>query len=283
MEAALKTADQFFLALSKDREKAFQTGSCSQWRQPKSRAWHYRFWFFGGAQRSLKDQRLYRGAINKHRRQAADDDSFLTTGCPRRSGRAFTSLRHSVAHSVRRVPLSPPVASSAANRVHFKSAAPSSSCMVADAFRRHATQRSRCRNGLCIESAPMSFRPAAKKFISCMAMLAILMFSIAPVISQALTNQANGPWLQICSVSGLGLGPVNAISNKQKNPLPQGKQLFEHCPYCASHATFAPPPAPFEQPLLTVRAEALPLRFFTAPRTAHAWRTFQPRAPPVAA
>lgn len=69
----------------------------------------------------------------------------------------------------------------------------------------------------------------------------------------------------------------------QSDPRPASptQNLDDHCPWCAlGTVVLGLPPAPLlVVPGLALR-RALPLLFFGAPRTLHAWTSAQPRAPP---
>lgn len=106
------------------------------------------------------------------------------------------------------------------------------------------------------------------------AILALLFSAIAPSVSHAVTAASTIPGLEMCTVSG-------------QQPL-KGKSLsdaivhaFEHCPYCAAHATppSLPPPSAWHFPLPSGQA-VFPALFYHAPQPLFAWSTANPRAPP---
>ncbi|WAC72962.1 DUF2946 family protein [Roseateles sp. SL47] len=147
------------------------------------------------------------------------------------------------------------------------------------------------------------------KFItSWVALLALLMMSLAPLVSQAMG--ANRAWLEVCGATGpkwvrvgvdLGarlsaeahadadadagvtadadLGGVDSPSPGQ----PFAADPMGHCPYCSLHAdTLGMPPSPLVVlPLMPLRD--VPPAFLSAPSTLHAWRTAQARGPPLSA
>jgi len=109
------------------------------------------------------------------------------------------------------------------------------------------------------------------------AILALIFSAIAPSISHAVSATANVPGLELCTVDGI--------------KAPQGKSLsdaivhaFEHCPYCAAHATppSLPPLSVWHFPLPTAQ-QIFPSLYYQAPSPLFAWSTANPRAPPALA
>ncbi len=107
--------------------------------------------------------------------------------------------------------------------------------------------------------------------------LAVLVLALlAPGVSAALA-QARGeltPWEEICR------SPASPGS-KQATPLEQ--LTHGHCPACQVWAHQVTPPAPpvLGEMLRNELGFAAPERFWSAPRTAHAWVAAPARAPPV--
>jgi len=121
----------------------------------------------------------------------------------------------------------------------------------------------------------------ARSLISWVAIMAILMAALAPAISHAMRAETQNAWLEVCSASGFRLVRVDA-SVDRKIPDTSAAHLLDHCPYCSLHTSaFAPPPAPLNGWLALPMAFEVPRLFLTAPRTLYAWRTSQPRAPPL--
>jgi hypothetical protein len=121
----------------------------------------------------------------------------------------------------------------------------------------------------------MPTRRGRRIVLSWIALVAILLASFAPAVTQALAASTGLPWETICSAANVG-------AVKAGTPVaPALAQAFDHCPYCALHADLAPPPDPRLADRGTVVAfRAFPIAVTPAP-WAHAVRAAaQPRAPP---
>lgn len=110
--------------------------------------------------------------------------------------------------------------------------------------------------------------------------LAILVLGmLAPSISAAL-SQARGDtsWQDICRSAA---SPRAETESEQQGEALK-KLMNGHCAMCHLHSAdlALPPPAPPIVVLLSALDHAMPERFFSAPRTAHAWRAAPARAPP---
>ncbi|MFG6448914.1 DUF2946 domain-containing protein [Roseateles sp. BYS180W] len=117
-----------------------------------------------------------------------------------------------------------------------------------------------------------------KLITSWVAILAVLLMSWAPLVSQLLGSPST--WAEICSASGPKWVQADAASPQPPAKSPAAK-LLEHCPYCSQHAgALGLPPAPLV--VLTVPGPREVARaFLSAPATPFAWRTAQPRGPPL--
>jgi hypothetical protein len=127
----------------------------------------------------------------------------------------------------------------------------------------------------------VELRRCKQRWISWVAVIAVLMSSLAPSISHAFAAQASLQWLSICSAAGTADQASGAPQDSKSGN--KGMLLsMEHCPYCSLHAPqLALPPAPVTLSPQAHTADAVPLAFLAAPRTLHAWVSAQPRAPPV--
>lgn len=127
----------------------------------------------------------------------------------------------------------------------------------------------------------MNFRKSTNKLTAWLAILAMLMLSLAPSISSALDNErdASGFWGEICT----SVGSKFVRNDQNADPAkPVGKHLnLEHCAYCAMHADHALPPAPASAVALTLPVSSAPKLFYLAPTPLFAWSAAQPRAPPL--
>ncbi|GAP38702.1 DUF2946 family protein [Piscinibacter sakaiensis] len=137
---------------------------------------------------------------------------------------------------------------------------------------------------------------------SCLAVLALLVATLAPALAQAFGTGAVPPtWMEICTSAGTvrlavpagtatrpaggeAAGTPSTTAPDTATPAPQGPgaaHLLEHCPCCLLHAdAWAPPPvpaaAPLPQPAPGLQAPA----FLHAGRTLDAWVAAPARAPP---
>lgn len=91
------------------------------------------------------------------------------------------------------------------------------------------------------------FKRSQQRFVSLIALAAVLFATLAPTISHALESQSNAAqsgslWQQVCSAQGIKTIPsvlvsINGKSLKQNDSQPSKMGMhFEHCPYCFSHA-----------------------------------------------
>lgn len=127
----------------------------------------------------------------------------------------------------------------------------------------------------------MSRLRASRPVLAWLALLAVLMATLAPAVSQALGAHGPTSWIEVCTANGARLVRLDE-PGPQAPAAPADAHLLGHCPYCALHVdTLAPPPAPTAQlAVAQALAHALPAAFLHAPRTAAVWCSAQPRAPP---
>ncbi|HSV46035.1 MAG TPA: DUF2946 domain-containing protein [Ramlibacter sp.] len=115
-----------------------------------------------------------------------------------------------------------------------------------------------------------------------LALLAMLALAVLPTVSHALAA-SGGPigWAEICTPQGARLVAVDASEGTPSVPADVAAHL-EHCPFCvpAFGALGLPPASALALGLALTSAEPPPL-FLHAPRAPHAWRSAQPRAPPL--
>jgi hypothetical protein len=108
---------------------------------------------------------------------------------------------------------------------------------------------------------------------------ALLLAALLPLISPWVMAGSAGPgWADICSASGQPRAAA-VPGEEGQGPLAGGTM---DCPACLPHAPALGLPPPVATPALLaglLRFSA-PERFFSAPRTAHAWAPALARAPP---
>lgn len=109
----------------------------------------------------------------------------------------------------------------------------------------------------------------------------MLAFALVPTISRALAfGTGSSAWAEICTPQGL---KVVVAAEGDEAPVQAGAHL-DHCALCGPSTDGAAPlpatPALLQLPLGSAE---VPRRFLQAAHTLHAWRSAQPRAPPVRA
>ncbi len=111
-----------------------------------------------------------------------------------------------------------------------------------------------------------------------LALLAMLAMAVFPTVSHALAAaRGDSAWLEVCTAQGVRM--VEAGDNNSA-PADAGAHQ-QNCPYCAQGAAaLGMPPTPSAAFVLPEVGVAMPALFLHAPRTAHAWCSAQPRAPP---
>jgi len=111
-------------------------------------------------------------------------------------------------------------------------------------------------------------------------LFAILVVTLAPALTGALSASRGLTWDQVCSATA-SAAPASARSGDGS---PAAPHAFEHCPYCALHADLAPPPDPRQADAGSALAfRTAPAAFVHAPRASAVWASAQPRAPPFSA
>jgi len=119
------------------------------------------------------------------------------------------------------------------------------------------------------------------------AIIAVLMSSLAPSVSQALAVQKSNLNSMdfVCSASGMQMIAAVAVDEIKLSAADQSNDqqvlMGDHCPYCALQANYVLPlnnALNFEIPLnLTI----YPALFYTSPKPLFAWLTLPSRAPPL--
>jgi hypothetical protein len=130
----------------------------------------------------------------------------------------------------------------------------------------------------------MIFRRHAQRFTAWIACFAILLASLAPSISHALSTakESTGFFGEICSADSAKFVELgDSLGSKTSNPV-QKSLHFEHCPFCSSHADTIGllPSAGFQLPLLSGHS-LKPTLYYQSPRPLFIWASARSRAPPA--
>ena len=113
------------------------------------------------------------------------------------------------------------------------------------------------------------------------ALVAILLVTLAPSVTGWLSASRTQLWGQVCSASSVTAARPGKSAGGES---PAAPHAFEHCPYCALHADLAPPPDPRRADAgIAVAFRARPAAFVHAPRANATWASAQPRGPPSVA
>lgn len=109
------------------------------------------------------------------------------------------------------------------------------------------------------------------------AIVALLVSSVAPTISQAvsLAENGNGISIEICTTTGVKMTQVVNV-----NDVDEPGQANSHCPLCVVHGNFV---LPINQSLDFAKPQAhsiYPQLFYKSPKPLFAWVALPSRAPP---
>jgi hypothetical protein len=116
---------------------------------------------------------------------------------------------------------------------------------------------------------------------SWIALVAILLVTLAPSVTGWLSASRTQLWGEICSAATLTAAKPGSSAGGGS---PAAPHAFEHCPYCALHADLALPPDPGRADAGVAFAfRAQPAAFVRAPRATATWASAQPRGPPSVA
>jgi hypothetical protein len=117
-----------------------------------------------------------------------------------------------------------------------------------------------------------------RQFVHLIAMMAILMGSLAPTISQAIVNNntVTGFTAEICTTTGVKM--TQAMGGTENAD--ESKNIVNHCPYCVMHGAYD---LPVNNTLTFAKPEAHQLHpqlFYQSPKPLFAWVSLPSRAPP---
>jgi Protein of unknown function (DUF2946) len=123
----------------------------------------------------------------------------------------------------------------------------------------------------------MSSRRLPRRWAAWTAALALLWAALAPAFADRVHGGTPTEMLQVCSVMGTMMVPMDDASSTDGGSTASGG----HCPWCSLQAHTAGLPVLASVVLsLPPARHAQPVAFLQAPRTAHAWRSARSRAPP---
>lgn len=126
----------------------------------------------------------------------------------------------------------------------------------------------------------MRFSRFARTLVSWIACAAILMGTLAPILTHAFERSPGSGWVEVCTAMGAQWVDT-AYGTPQAPVKAPAEHAQQHCPYCSSHVpALGMPPATLPVLVLPLSRDGLPGLFLLAPRTLFAWSTAQPRAPP---
>jgi hypothetical protein len=109
------------------------------------------------------------------------------------------------------------------------------------------------------------------------AIIAVLISSVAPTVSQAvsLAQHGEGISIEVCSATGVKMTQVIDV-----NDADESTQVTDHCPLCVVQGNYALPlnhELSFAKP---VNSNIYPQLFYQSPKPLFAWVALPSRAPP---
>ena len=123
----------------------------------------------------------------------------------------------------------------------------------------------------------MQWTIGRRRFAAWLAMLAMLLGSVAPLVSHALQQSGGAPWVEVCSAVG-----AEAARSDTSAPAQGLAKSLDHCPYCmpqvSAPALISAPQAGRWIDSDAVHALAQPPENVAV--ATPAWLRGQPRAPP---
>jgi hypothetical protein len=133
----------------------------------------------------------------------------------------------------------------------------------------------------------MSSTVRQRSRIAWIALVAILLSTLAPAVSRTLAGatagaSSNGAFGEICSVDTSGSAWASQTSPAdESSPADHETPSLEHCPYCLPQMGGAALPTAYAWPgFAPDRGAPTAWPAMRVPALAHAWSPIQPRAPP---
>ena len=116
-----------------------------------------------------------------------------------------------------------------------------------------------------------------RRFSAWLALLALLLGTLAPVATQAMVAGSDrAGWVQICSVSGMTWVQLDASDEGA----PTGNAAGSGCTWCAGHAAGGLPPTPLRW-MPPSSAAVAPTQAIGSAVLVSVWTPLQSRAPPA--
>jgi hypothetical protein len=116
-----------------------------------------------------------------------------------------------------------------------------------------------------------------RRFVHWIAILAILMGSVAPTISQAVSiaEHGKGFTVEICTTSGQKMVQKIDVGDETNQ-----QSTSESCPYCVMHAALALPINTTLEFAVPKALNLYPQLFYQSPKTLFSWVKLPSQAPP---
>ena len=112
----------------------------------------------------------------------------------------------------------------------------------------------------------------------------VLLMNLLPTLSRLGASARVTEWVELCRGNAtvwVNLADATSKPDDKRSVPASPDHLFKHCPFCSIHVDMDVPVTPvLRVPLMSAWRAFLPAAFLQAPRTLHAWRVAQPRAPP---
>lgn len=132
---------------------------------------------------------------------------------------------------------------------------------------------------------PVQHARRHRRFFAWIALVAMIAFALMPSVSRALAhaagNDGTAGLVEVCTPQGARLIVADAAGESQDG----GETVYhalDHCAFCGLAAEGAAPLRAASPTLpLPLQSAEPPVLFLRAAHTLHAWRSAQPRAPPL--
>jgi hypothetical protein len=120
-----------------------------------------------------------------------------------------------------------------------------------------------------------------RRAVAWLALLALVLGSLAPAWAHALSGSRVPAWVEVCTAEGPQWVSMGASGSGATGPALPSAGHTEHCPYCSLHApTPGLPPAAAEGLPRLARVYSVPGAPAQAAQHEPVWLNARPRAPP---